>query len=74
MAPTTRERTFDWPSFFSRQGVPDAALQHLAIAFQRQADKYVPIVIEELKNVHSDLDAIRYTKAFADLMAKYEKR
>ncbi len=59
---------------YSRGRNTDEALKHLAIAFERQGDKYVPMVVDELKNVHSDLDAIRYTKAFADLMAKYQKQ
>ncbi|RPJ60424.1 MAG: tetratricopeptide repeat protein [Acidobacteria bacterium] len=59
---------------YSRERNVDEALKHLAVAFERQADKYLPMVLDELKNIHSDLDAIRYTKAFADLMAKYERR
>jgi len=58
----------------SRTGTVDEALKHLTIAFERQPDKYVPMVVDELKNVHSDLDAIRYTKAFADLLAMHQKR
>ena len=57
---------------FARDNQPAEALKHLRIAFQRQPGKYVPMVRNELRNIRSDLDSIRYTKAFSDLLKEFE--
>lgn len=56
---------------FALQFERESSLKYLETAFQREPEKYVPVVIKELRRVHSDLDTIRYTEEFADLLAKY---
>jgi Flp pilus assembly protein TadD len=56
---------------FARRGEKDRALSHFAVAFEREPEKYVPIVREELKAVRSELDSIRYSDAFNKLLEKY---
>ena len=56
---------------YARKSRVDEALHHLALAFEGNARKYVPVVMEELKKVNSDLDSIRYTPRFAQLLQQY---
>jgi len=56
---------------YSKQGRREEALEHLSIAFEKNAVEYVPMVMDELKNVNSDLDNIRYTAKFNDLLERY---
>ena len=57
---------------FAGQSEKELAIEHLEKAFQIEPEKYVPIMRQELRNVHSPFDSIRYTPAFAELMGKYE--
>jgi len=59
---------------FAKQSQIDAALEHLAIAFEGDAERFVPLVLSELRNVNSDLDSIRYTKGFNELLKRYRKQ
>lgn len=58
---------------YARQSEKEAALRHLEIAFQKEPEKYLAVVREELRNVRSDLDSIRYTPEFHALLSRYEK-
>lgn len=57
----------------SRQSKPAESLEHLEIAFRKDASRYVNMIQNELLNVRSDLDSIRYLIEFNDLLEKYRK-
>jgi superkiller protein 3 len=59
---------------FSRKSQVDDAIKHLSIAFDGDGKKFVPIVLNELRNVKSDLDSIRYTAKFDELLERYRKK
>jgi tetratricopeptide (TPR) repeat protein len=51
----------------------DEALAHLTVAFEQDPARFVPKVLDELRNVSSDLDSIRYTERFNALLKRYRK-
>ena len=57
---------------YARQSEPDKSLKHLKVAFGENPQKFVPLVQTELRQVHSDLDSIRYRRDFNDLLKKYQ--
>jgi len=58
----------------ARKGNRTGALNHLIAALEERPDEYVPVVVSELRKVHSDLDSIRYTDDFRRLLSKYQVR
>ncbi len=58
---------------FARNSQPEKAIQHLEKALEKEAERYLPQIDQELLKIHSDLDAIRYTSAFAELLDKFRK-
>jgi hypothetical protein len=48
--------------------MPDPAIANFSKAIQLEPDKYRQILREELKNVHSVLDSVRYKDAFIRLL------
>lgn len=56
---------------YARKGMTEEALAHLETALKADAERYHPLIAGELRRVHSDLDSIRYTAAFAELMKRY---
>ncbi|MDA2930638.1 tetratricopeptide repeat protein, partial [Acidobacteria bacterium AH-259-O06] len=60
--------------FFARQAETAKALEHLEMAFEKEPQKYVQLVLDELRKVYSDLDSIRYSREFNDLLSKYRGR
>jgi len=53
---------------YAKSGMADPAIVSFARAIQLEPDKYRQILREELKNVHSVLDSIRYKEAFVRLL------
>jgi tetratricopeptide (TPR) repeat protein len=53
---------------YAKVNNPDPAISNLAKAVQLEPDKYRALLKEELKNVHSVLDSIRYKDAFVRLL------
>ena len=61
--------TFLW----ARQNEPAEALKHLEVAFEREPQRYVHLVLDELLKISSDLDILRYSQEFNDLLGKYRE-
>ncbi len=57
--------------WWARQNEPTEALKHLEVAFEREPRRYVRLVLDELLKLSSDLDSLRYSRKFNDLLAKY---
>jgi tetratricopeptide (TPR) repeat protein len=57
---------------FSRQLEKEKALKHLGLTLEQDAEKYLPLIQQELLNVQSDFDSIRYTTEFAELLGRYK--
>lgn len=53
------------------EGNGTEAIDHFSKAFERDAARFVPPVVEELRAVQSPLDSIRYTPEFNQLLEKY---
>ena len=62
--------TFLW----ARQGAKEEALKHLQQAFEKGAETYVRLVADELLKVSSELDSIRYTDEFNELLEQFWAR
>jgi len=58
---------------WARQNEPTEALQHLEVAFEKEPQRYVHLVLDELLKINSDLDSLRYSREFNDLLAKYRE-
>lgn len=56
---------------YAKQSKVEEALDHLSLAFEKDPERFVPLVLNELRNVTSDLDSIRYTKRFNSLLNRY---
>jgi superkiller protein 3 len=59
---------------WARQGAKEQALEHLQQAFEKEAETYVRLAAEELLQVSSDWDSIRYTDEFNQLLEQYWDR
>ncbi len=59
---------------FAKQSQRDQALEHLKLALDQDRQRFHPLLVQELKKVRSDLDSIRYTPRFAELMREYEPK
>ncbi len=59
---------------FAAQAQPTQALEHLEAALQGNAERFHPVIMDELRKVRSALDSIRYSPLFSELMAKYEPK
>ena len=55
---------------FSQEGAGREALEHLKTALETEPAKYLPFVEQELRNVRSDFDAIRYSREFSEMISK----
>jgi superkiller protein 3 len=53
---------------YAKGNLPDPAIANFAKAIQLEPEKYRQILREELKNVHSVLDSVRYKDAFVRLL------
>jgi tetratricopeptide (TPR) repeat protein len=53
---------------YAKGNQPDEAIADFAKAIELEPDKYRAILLEELKNVHSILDSIRYKESFTRLL------
>jgi tetratricopeptide (TPR) repeat protein len=53
---------------YAKGNLPDPAIANFAKAIQMEPEKYRQILREELKNVHSVLDSVRYKDAFIRLL------
>lgn len=53
---------------YAKANMPDPAIANFSKAIQLEPDKYRQILREELKNVHSVLDSVRYKDAFIRLL------
>ena len=58
---------------WARQNEPGEALKHLEVAFEREPQRYVRLILDELLKINSDLDSLRYSREFNDLIAKYRE-
>jgi tetratricopeptide (TPR) repeat protein len=58
---------------YSRQARLEPALEHLRSAFELEPEKYVPLVVGLLNAVKSELDGIRYSSRFAELLQEYRE-
>lgn len=58
---------------FARQSLKDKALEHLGRALEKDPGKFLPYLDAELRNVHSDLDSIRYTPEFNRMLNQHRK-
>lgn len=56
------------------EGEQAQAVEQFSKAFERDAARFVPPVLEELKSVQSPLDSIRYTSEFNELLEKYQSQ
>jgi len=54
---------------YAKANNPDAAIPNFAKAIQLEPEKYRQVLRDELKNVHSVLDSVRYKDAFVRLLA-----
>jgi len=59
--------------WWARQNEPAEALKHLEVAFEKEPQRYVRLVLDELLKINSDLDSLRYSREFNDLLAKYRE-
>jgi len=59
---------FNLGILYARNDQPDQAIEAFAGAIEREPEKYREILKEELKNVRSVLDDIRFQKRFTDLL------
>ena len=66
------EAHFRLAVLYARQSEPEKALIHLEVAFRENPQKFVPLVVTELRQVRSDLDSIRYRRDFNDLLKKHQ--
>ena len=66
------EAHFRLAVLYARQSEPQKSLMHLEVAFREKPQKFVPLVLAELRQVRSDLDSIRYRRDFNDLLEKYQ--
>ncbi len=66
------EAHFRLAVLYARQSEPEKSLKHLEVAFSKKPQKFVPLVLTELRQVRSDLDSIRYRRDFNDLLKKYQ--
>lgn len=55
---------------YAKINQPDPAITNFAKAIELEPDKYRQLLREELKNVHSVLDSVRYRDAFIRLLGK----
>lgn len=58
---------------FARQKEKAKALEHLERALLKNSEMTLQLIDKELRRVQSDLDPIRYTTEFGDLLSKYRK-
>ena len=65
------EAHFRLAIIYARQSEPQKSLPHLEVAFRENPHKFAPLVRAELRQIHSDLDNIRYRRDFNDLLKKY---
>src|SRR5690606_3822688 len=56
------------------RGEQAEAVKHFSEAFARDAARFVPPVLDELRNVQSPLDSIRYTAEFNELLDRYRSK
>ena len=54
---------------YCKENLPDKAVPNFAKAIQLEPDKYRQILREELKNLHSVLDCVRYRNDFVRLLS-----
>jgi tetratricopeptide (TPR) repeat protein len=54
---------------YAKSDQPDPSIAAFARAVEMEPDKYRSILREELKNVHSVLDSVRYKAAFRRLLS-----
>ena len=66
------EAHFRLAILYARQSEPEKSLKHLEVAFRKKPQKFVPLVLTELRQVRSDLDSIRYRRDFNDLLKTYQ--
>ena len=57
---------------YSRRNKVDQSIDHFSRSLELEPAKYLPIIQQELRNVASDLDAIRYKPRFAELLKKHD--
>jgi tetratricopeptide (TPR) repeat protein len=49
------------------------SIRHLRKTFEKNPEKYVPRVLNELKKVRCDFDRVRYSTEFNDLLSEYRE-
>jgi len=49
------------------------SIQHLRKTFEKNPEKYVPRVLNELKKVRCDFDKVRYSTQFNNLLSEYRE-
>ena len=54
---------------YCKKNLPDEAIPNFAKAIQLEPEKYRQILREELKNLHSVLDCVRYRNDFVRLLS-----
>ncbi len=57
---------------YSRRNKVDQSIDHFSRSLELEPAKYLPIIQQELRNVVSDLDAVRYQPRFAELLKKHD--
>ena len=57
---------------YSRRNKVDQSIDHFSRSLELEPAKYLPIIQQELLNVASDLDAVRYKPRFAELLKKHD--
>ena len=59
--------------FLAEEGNREGAMSHLAAAVTADPKKFVPYLFKEVQKVHSQLDCIRYTEPFTELLNRYRE-
>ena len=54
--------------FYAKANQVDPAIAAFSRAIELEPDKYLPLLKEELKKVHSVLDPVRYKESFTRLL------
>ena len=57
---------------YSKRNKVSESIEHFSRSLELEAVKYLPIIQQELLNVTSDLDAVRYETRFAELLKKHD--
>ena len=69
----TLQAYFRLAVLFALKSEKGKSLEYLRGCFEREPQKYVPLVLGNLKGVRSEFDSIRYTPEFGKLLDEYRE-